>query len=273
MRVGLIDADLFWGNRANGRRYGKTKADIFPNLALMKLSAYHKQRGDDVSLYMSFEQYDRVYISKVFSTTPIERQVIFANEVYFGGSGFCIELVDGKEVYRHPEHNPFTGHLMYHTAPGIRTDPVKSGQKYIYTENLPYEIEHIMPDYSLYPTVKDTAYGFLTRGCPRGCHFCHVEAKEGRRSYKVADLSDFHRKLDKAHQAQVFVLTNYDTTPAQDLERIYTLRDMGFEPYVMVYDKTHAAPFYRSLQRWVNMRAIFHKIKTFEEYDRHKAKE
>lgn len=83
----------------------------------------------------------------------------------------------------------------------------------------------------------------------------------------------FHRKLDRGHWAQVFVLTNFDTTPEQDLERIYTLRDLGFEPYVMVYDKQHAAPFYKSLQRWVNMRAIFHKVKTFEEYDRGLAKE
>jgi hypothetical protein len=71
----------------------------------------------------------------------------------------------------------------------------------------------------------------------------------------------------------VFVLTNFDTTPEQDLERVYTLRDMGFEPYIMVYDKQHADPFYRSLQRWVNMRAIFHKVATFEEYGRIKAKE
>jgi hypothetical protein len=83
----------------------------------------------------------------------------------------------------------------------------------------------------------------------------------------------FHRKLDKGHWAQVFVLTNFDTTPEQDLERIYTLRDIGFEPYVMVYDKKHAAPFYKSLQRWVNMRAIFHRVKTFEEYDKGLAKE
>ena len=55
---------------------------------------------------------------------------------------------------------------------------------------LPYEVEHIYPDYSLY-NITDTAYGYLTRGCPRGCKFCHVEAKEGRKSYKCADLKEF----------------------------------------------------------------------------------
>lgn len=78
-----------------------------------------------------------------------------------GGSGYCISLVNGKEVFD------------------------KSKDK-----ELPYEIEHIMPDYSLYG-IKDTAYGFMSRGCPRGCGFCHVAAKEGKCSKKVADLSEF----------------------------------------------------------------------------------
>lgn len=89
--------------------------------------------------------------------------MVDADEVIKGGSGYCIELVDGKEIY-HKEID----------------------------KELPPEIEHIYPDYSLYPEyTKDTAYGFLTRGCPRGCDFCHVGCKEGRRSYKVADLSEF----------------------------------------------------------------------------------
>lgn len=328
MKIGLIDADLMWGKYAKGRRYGKTKADIFPNLALMKLSAWHKKQGDEVEWYFGLNHYDRVYVSKVFSTTPETSDMINASEIIRGGSGYAIDLIDGKEIWNGKD------------------------------KPLPSQIEHIMPDYSLYPMVKDTAIGFLSRGCPRGCKFCHVAAKEGRKSYKVADLSEwwngqrniilcdpnilacnewrdllqqladskarvdinqgmdarlitkekvdmlnrinlstihfawddyrqknavlrglqcfrenFRRSLDKGHFAQVFVLTNFDTTPEQDLERIYTLRDMDFEPYVMVYNKKHAAPFYKSLQRWVNMRAIFHRVKTFEEYNRKAQKE
>lgn len=74
-------------------------------------------------------------------------------------------MVDGKEIYLPENDKP-----------------------------LSEEIEHIYPDYELYPELtKDTAYGFLTRGCPRGCGFCHVAKKEGKRSYKVADLSEFWR--------------------------------------------------------------------------------
>lgn len=149
MRVGLIDVD--------GHNY--------PNLPLMKLSAWHKKQGDSVEWYepLFSGHMDIVYLSKVFSFTPDYEYPIDADVIKKGGSGYAIELIDGKEVY-HKDRDT----------------------------NLPYEIEHIYPDYSLYPEqTKDTAYGFLTRGCPRGCDFCHVKDKEGRMSRKVADLSEF----------------------------------------------------------------------------------
>ena len=154
MRIGLVDVD--------GHNY--------PNLPLMKLSAWHKSRGDHVEWYSPIisGHMDWVYLSKVFSFTPDYEAVIDADEVIRGGSGYCITLENGKEVY-HGERD----------------------------QQLPPEIEHIYPDYSIYfekiPEVKETAYGFLTRGCPRGCDFCIVGQKEGRAAKKVADLSEFWR--------------------------------------------------------------------------------
>lgn len=311
MKVGMIDVD----------------GHNFPNIPLMKLSAWHKNIGDSVEWYnpLFSGHMDRVYMSKVFSFTQDYEYFIDADELIRGGSGYCIETVDGREIY-HKERDAV----------------------------LPPEIEHIYPDYDLYPELcKDTAYGFLTRGCPRGCDFCHVEAKEGRCSHKVADLSEFWRgqknivlcdpnliackdwkelvqqlidskakvninqgidirimndekaekigqlRVDSVHFAwdryedkdlivpkfkmfkeitgwrarktSVFVLTNFNTTIEQDLERIYTLRDLDYDPYVMVYDKQHtnSRDTVRLLQRYVNNRKIFKTIKRFEDYDPH----
>ena len=66
----------------------------------------------------------------------------------------------------------------------------------------------------------------------------------------------------------VYVLVNYDTTIQQDLERIYTLRELGYWAYVMIYDKDNLprGHIYKKLQRWVNNRFTFGKCKTFVEY-------
>lgn len=307
MKIGLIDVD--------GHNY--------PNLPLMKISAWHKSQGDSVEWYepLLSGHCDKVYMSKVFSFTPDYEYFIDANEIIKGGSGYCIELVDGKEVY-HTEKD----------------------------KALPDEVEHIYPDYSLYPDMtKDTAYGFLTRGCPRGCSFCHVASKEGRCSFKVADLSEFWRgqknivlcdpnilacpdhmellkqladsrakvnfnqgldirlindenlklltqiRLESIHFAfdrwqdkdiiepklrsfaektgynrgkghvMVYILTNFDTTIEQDLYRIQLCRELNISPYPMIYDKEHAKPIYRRLQRWCN-NFIFWNVPRFEDY-------
>lgn len=63
----------------------------FPNLALMKISAYHKDRGDRVEWYNPFDRYDKVYMAKVFSFTPDYGQYITnAGEIERGGTGYDI---------------------------------------------------------------------------------------------------------------------------------------------------------------------------------------
>lgn len=151
MKIGLIDVD----------------GHNFPNIPLMKISAWHKAKGDRVCWYNPIdgimEKYDIVYMSKVFSFTHDYEYHVHADKVIKGGSGYHIKIVDGVEVY----------------------DAENDTQ-------LPYEIEHTFPDYELYGEMtRDTAYGFLTRGCPRGCGFCHVAKKEGACSRKVADLCEF----------------------------------------------------------------------------------
>ena len=147
MRIGLIDVD----------------GHNFPNLALMKLSSYHKNQGDYVEWYQPFsDRYDRVYMSKVFSFTPDYDLVVNADEVIKGGTGYAISLINGKEYFE------------------------KNKDK-----DLPYEVEHSFPDYSIYPSIQNTAYGYLTRGCPRGCNFCIVAGKEGKKAIQVASLEEF----------------------------------------------------------------------------------
>lgn len=65
----------------------------------------------------------------------------------------------------------------------------------------------------------------------------------------------------------VYCLTNYDTTMDENLYRIYTLRDMGFNPYVMIYDKPNAPREVKLLQRWCNNRKIFQAQPDFAKYD------
>ncbi|SFA70543.1 radical SAM protein [Clostridium frigidicarnis] len=287
MKVGLIDVD----------------GHNFPNLALMKISAWHKKQGDNVEMFFPMMHYDRVYMSKVFTFTKDFDTCVNADEIIKGGTGYDLQ------------------------------------------NKLPIEIEHQYPDYSLY-NIKDTAYGYLTRGCPRGCEFCIVAEKEGQCSKKVADLNQFWNgqkeiklldpnliacaqwkellqqlidsnswvdftqgldirlmtdekakminklKLKMLHFAwdnyefktyeklkefrplldfnfrklRVYVLTNFNTTIEQDLERIYKLKELDYDPYVMIYEKWNAPKNIKQLQRWVNSKWIFRSCDKFEDY-------
>jgi len=290
-RIGLVDVD----------------SHNFPSLPLMKISAYHKARGDAVEFVSLFEHYDIVYKSKVFDFTEDKyaNYNINADVIVTGGTGYKNSTI------------------------------------------FPNEIEHIYPDYNIYPKYSNTAYGFLTRGCPRNCEFCIVTKKEGKKSVQVAEISEFWRnqkeiklldpnllactnheklltdlaatnsyidftqgldirlitadivhllnklktkrlhfawdnpkedltaqftlfnkisKLSSRNQKIVYVLTNFNSTIAEDLTRVEVLKNLGYDPYIMIYNKTNAPQEIKRLARWVNNRKIFRTIEKFADY-------
>lgn len=134
-----------------------------PNLALMKLSAYHKKMGDKVSLLKYpcttgneriNHRFDKVYISSIFEDNK-EKTVKFSKQF--------------KDV-------EMGGYFIEHK------------------KELPYQIEHIMPDYSLYKC--KYSMGFTTRGCIRNCDWCIVPKKEG----KICVNSDIYEFWDRSHK-------------------------------------------------------------------------
>lgn len=80
------------------------------------------------------------------------------------------------------------------------------------------------------------------------------------------DFKRFQKHFKRKTNIGVYVLTNFGTTLEEDLYRFYTLRNLGYSPYCMVYDKQHADKIYHDLQRWVNMKATFNTVKKFEDY-------
>lgn len=72
--------------------------------------------------------------------------------------------------------------------------------------------------------------------------------------------------IKNSRKRRVYVLTNYGSTHEQDLYRIYTLRDMGFDPYVTIYERPTAPQITRHLQRWVNNKRIFYSVPDFNDY-------
>lgn len=132
MKIGLVDID----GHAKKKKWGAT---VYPNIALCKISRWHKEHGDTVEWVNGFEHYDRIYMSKVFNFSPDDLTMYDADEIIRGGTGYDIQ------------------------------------------SRLPDEIDRLQPDYSIYPHIpSDTAYGFLTRGCPNKCPWCVVPRKEGK---------------------------------------------------------------------------------------------
>lgn len=289
MDIGLIDVD----------------SHNFPNIALMKISAYHKAKGDHVECWNGLKHYDIVYKSRIFDDT-------YTNEI-----DYCInaDMV------------------------------IKGGTGYDLQNKLPYEVEHQYPDYDLYGIKEKSFGFLTRgcpRNCPfcivsekEGNTKTVADLSEFWRGQKEIVLMDSnitaskdceklfdqliesralinfeggldirlitdkgvdqlnHMRTSTVHFAWdnyefntydrlkrfrpmlkkdgrdivVYVLTNYNTTIEQDLERVYKLKELDYTPYIMIYDKPTAPKKVKHLQRWCNNRILFRAVERFEDID------
>ena len=183
-----------------------------PNLALMKLSTYHKKLGDFVEWYspLFHATYDKIYGSKVFNFSD---KGYIREDMEIGGSGFDLH------------------------------------------KELPHEIEHTYPDYSLYPKC-DYALGFITRGCIRNCKFCIVPQKEGWIK-KNADLEEFCQD-----QSKVMLLDNNILALEDHVEELDRLRkskkkidfNQGLDIRLINHEN---ASILKEIKRWKGLRLRF----------------
>lgn len=105
------------------------------------------------------------------------------------------------------------------------------------------------------------AYDMPGFWCNNGKDYKVIETRYNK-GYMKATGYDHHKVI-------CYILTNFDTTIEQDLCRIQLCRELNIQPFVMIYDKAHADPVYKAMQRWCNP-FIFWKVPTFDEYTRGK---
>lgn len=150
MKIGLIDID----SNAKVKKWGAT---IYPNLALCKIAAYHKTKGDQVEWAMPlFEHYDIIYRSKIFNFTKDDDRQYNTDLEIRGGTGYDISSQLPQEI-----------------------DDCQPD----------YSIYPTIPD--------NISYGFLTRGCPNNCKWCVVPRKEGaiKPYWDIERVSNGKKKL------------------------------------------------------------------------------
>jgi hypothetical protein len=288
MKIGLIDVD----------------GHNFPNIPLMKLSAYHKNKGDTVDWWFGLESYGIVYKSKVFTFTPDIQYMPLADQVIEGGTGYGLKNALPHDIeHLQPDYSLYP---QYDAAYGFLTRGCPRKCKFCIVSEKEGCISRRVADLSefyngkkviklldanllacaereivLKQLIEAGAHVDFTQGLDirlidkdviqllnkiktKVIHFAWDNPNEDL----TAQFEVFckHSNIKDRRKKSVYVLVNYNSTHKEDLHRIYTLRDLGYWPYVMIYDKPNAPIETRRVQRWVNNRFIFEAEKDFTKY-------
>ena len=287
MNVGLVDVD-----------------SKIPNLALMKISAHHKSIGDNVKFYEPlFDHPDICYMSKVFDFTP-DFNYTPDCEVVRGGTGYDLnaklpfpeadrimpdyslygcDYAIGRFTRGCPNRCPWCvvpkmdGNEVRHVAD---LADFWSGQKVVrlLDDNIMADPDEFCRDceqlskagvhviweaLDIRLITDETARALASVKTQGRIHFAwDSHAQDG---YVERGIATLKRNGIKPYRLMFYVLVGFNTPQWYDLRRIYTLRDLGVNPFVMPFDKSDE--YQRRLARWCNNKIIFGKTKSFDEYE------
>jgi hypothetical protein len=278
-KIGLIDID--------GRH--------FPNIALMKISTFHKGNGDHVEWYNGLDHYDKVYMSKIFSFSPDENRVIQASEIIKGGTGYDVKSKLPNPIEcMDPDYTIYPMYkfsLQLFSRGCIRKCPFcivseKEGKiRPINPMTLNPNGKHIevldnnffanprwrdAVDYLNGTRQKINLHGVDVRiineeqatalnGMKLSDHSIHI-AWDNPKEDIFPKLKEMLRYV-KRHKITCYVLIGYRSSIQEDYHRVMELKNLGVSPFVMPYrglDNKRSPSFYeRDFAHWVNKKELF----------------
>lgn len=282
MKIGLIDMD-----------------SKIPNLAIMKISAYHKKQGDSVEFYSPLVKYDRVYGSKVFTNS---KYGYTPKDAIIGGSGFSLETkLDPIIEHCYPDYSLYNiDYAMgYLTRGCINNCPFcivrkKEGMLHKHADLVEFWngqknlmlLDNCLTDYKDAKTeleqIRDLGIrlnlcqGFNVRTIkpeiasilsdiklwdpPRQWHIAWDNVNDEKKVFEgIKTLNDCGIKN---YKIMCYVLIGYNSTPEQDMYRINKLREIDVDPFVMPYKKDR---YCTDFARWLNKKQLYNSC-TFEDY-------
>lgn len=286
MKIALVDVD-----------------SKIPNLALMKISAYHKALGDTVEFHdpLFGDKPDLIYASKVFDFTPDYNYYPPDVPIIKGGTGYNIHSVLSPEIEScYPDYDIYQcDYAIGFTTRGcIRKCqfclvPKKEGrihvvgdiydfwrgQEYLMLLDnnltaLPEQFEKICRQLIKENIKVDFSQGLDIRlivpemarllSKVKLCKQIHFAWDDIRTEKAVLRGIDILTSNGvKPYKLMFYVLIGFNSTPEEDLYRVETLRGLGVDPFVMPYNKSDE--YQRRFARWVNHKAIFKSVK-WEDY-------
>lgn len=221
----------------------------YPPLGLMKLAAYHRNRGDrlrfakgeDVSVLR--EAWDRIYVTTLFSFEwdRTSKAIDFAiraagnqpERVFVGGIAASLMHNEFVKEPKWAGVRFIAGLLDRAPARALRLSVDEGDFGADDITGTPIE-EHV-PDYDIledidytYP-VNDAYFGYASRGCIRKCHFCGVPKLEGMQK-EMPPLSNLVEGVDAKYgpKKDLILMDNNITASSRYKEIIAEIRDLGF---------------------------------------------